>query len=78
MEAWEIEVFHFVKVNHAFLDLLVPAEPSLLLFLQFLQCLCALNWIIFPIKANEVTVERNGLSKNRFTMISFGVSLAFE
>lgn len=78
MEAGEVEILHFVEVDHTLFDLLVPAEPSLLLLLQLLQHLLPLDGVVLTVHSHKVTVKRDGLNRGYSTMISLGVSLALE
>lgn len=78
MQAGEVEVLHLIEVDHALLDLLVPAQPGLLLLLQLLKHLLPFDWVVLAVHSHEVAVERNGLDNHWGTMMSFGVSLALE
>lgn len=62
MKAWEVKILHLIEVDHALLDILVPTQPSLLLLLQFLQHLLALDWVILAVHSNKVSIERNSLN----------------
>lgn len=78
VQAGEVKILHLIEVDHALLDLLVPAQPSLLLLLQLLQHLLPLDRVVLPVHSHKVAVERDGLSNASVTMMSLGVSLALE
>lgn len=78
MKAGEVKKLHLVESDHTLLNLLVPAQPCLLLVLQFLKRFLALNRVVLAVHRHEVTVQRNSLHKGRVTMMSFGVNFALE
>lgn len=57
VEAGEVDVLHFVEVDHTLLHFLVPAQPRLLLLAQLLEHLLALDRIILPVHSHKVPVK---------------------
>ena len=78
METGEIEELHFVQVDHALLDFLVPGQVSLLLGLYLRNELSALDWVVFAVQSHEVPVQGDRLHYQISTMMSLGVTFAFE
>ena len=78
METREVDVLHFIEVDHTLLHFLVPAEPGLLLLFELLEHLLALNRIVFSVHSYKVAVKRDCLRKRKGTIISFEVIFAVE
>lgn len=63
MQAREVNVLHFVKVDHTFFDFFIPCHPSLFLFIEFFYHLFTFNWVVFSVHGNEVSIKWDGLNK---------------
>lgn len=78
VKAREVDVLHFVEINHTLFHFFVPAEPRLLLLAELLQHLFALDRVVLPVHGDEVAVQRDSLRKRIITIMSFWVILDFE
>ena len=56
METGEVDVLHFVEINHAFVNILVPGHPCLFFILEFLNHLRAFDRIVLAVHCYEISV----------------------
>lgn len=61
MQTREINILHFVKVNHAFVNFLVPCHPGLFLALKFLDHFITFNRVVLAVHGYKIPVKGNGL-----------------
>jgi hypothetical protein len=78
VKAREVDILHFVEVDHTFLHFFVPAKPGLLLLAELLQHFFPFDRVVLAVHRNEVAVQRDSLYKQSSTIMSLGVILDLE